>query len=67
MSRPLSDFATLSFNKLHKELGPKGLMVRGVSMDEDGLARVQPFLKKHPMDYTATPLGSRYPALCAPR
>jgi thiol:disulfide interchange protein len=41
-----------SFNKLHKELGPKGLVVLGVSMDEEGLARVQPFLKKHPMDYT---------------
>jgi thiol:disulfide interchange protein DsbD len=41
-----------SFNKLHKQLGPKGLVVLGVSMDEEGLARVQPFLKKHPMDYT---------------
>jgi thiol:disulfide interchange protein DsbD len=41
-----------SFNKLHRQLGPKGLVVLGVSMDEEGLARVQPFLKKHPMDYT---------------
>ncbi|HXB67730.1 MAG TPA: cytochrome c biogenesis protein CcdA [Candidatus Acidoferrales bacterium] len=41
-----------SFNKLHKELGLKGLVVLGVSMDEEGITRVQPFLKKHPMDYT---------------
>ncbi len=40
------------FNKLHKEYGDKGLAVVGVSMDEEGLARVQPFLKKHPMEYT---------------
>ena len=46
-----------SFNKLHKELGPKGLAVLGVSMDEEGAPRVQPFLKKHPMDYTVA-LGS---------
>ena len=46
-----------SFNKLHKELGPKGLVVLGVSMDEEGATRVGPFLKKHPMDYTVA-LGS---------
>jgi thiol:disulfide interchange protein DsbD len=41
-----------SFNKLHKELGGKGVLVVGVSMDEEGRERVEPFLKKHPMDYT---------------
>ena len=46
-----------SFNKLHKDLGAKGLVVLGVSMDEDGPARVPSFLKKHPMDYTVA-LGS---------
>jgi thiol:disulfide interchange protein DsbD len=46
-----------SFNKLHKELGARGLVVMGVAMDEEGAARVQPFLKKHAMDYTIA-LGS---------
>jgi thiol:disulfide interchange protein DsbD len=45
------------FNKLHRELGPKGVVVLGVSMDEEGAARVEPFLKKHPMDY-AVALGN---------
>jgi thiol-disulfide isomerase/thioredoxin len=35
------------FNKLHKD----GVSVVGIAMDEEGPARVQPFLKKHPMDY----------------
>ncbi len=46
-----------SFNKLHKELEAKGLVVVGVAMDEEGAALVQPFLKKHAMDYTVA-LGS---------
>jgi thiol:disulfide interchange protein len=41
-----------SFNKLHQEYSSKGVVVVGVSMDEEGLARVQPFLKKHHMEYT---------------
>jgi thiol-disulfide isomerase/thioredoxin len=41
-----------SFNKLHQQFGPKGVVVLGVSTDEEGAARVRPFLKKHPMDYT---------------
>jgi thiol:disulfide interchange protein DsbD len=45
------------FNKLHQQLGPKGVVVLGVSMDEEGADRVRPFLKKHPMDYTVA-LGS---------
>jgi thiol:disulfide interchange protein len=40
-----------SFNKLHNDFGAKGVSVVGISMDEEGLTRVQPFLKKHPMDY----------------
>ncbi|MBZ5584672.1 MAG: redoxin family protein, partial [Acidobacteriia bacterium] len=46
-----------SFNKLHREFGGKGVVVLGVSMDDEGKARVEPFLKKHPMDYTVA-LGS---------
>jgi thiol:disulfide interchange protein len=45
------------FNKLHRDLAPKGVVVVGVSMDDEGAARVAPFLKKHPMDYTVA-LGS---------
>jgi thiol:disulfide interchange protein DsbD len=40
-----------SFNKLHKEFAAKGVGVLGVAMDEEGAAKVLPFLKKHPMDY----------------
>jgi thiol:disulfide interchange protein DsbD len=40
-----------SFNKLHKDFAGQGIAVLGISMDEEGAARVQPFLKKHPMDY----------------
>ncbi len=39
------------FNKLHKDFSGKGVAVVGISMDEEGATRVQPFLKKHPMDY----------------
>jgi thiol:disulfide interchange protein DsbD len=46
-----------SFNKLHKELGARGLAVVGVAMDQEGAVLVQPFLKKHAMDYTVA-LGS---------
>jgi thiol:disulfide interchange protein DsbD len=45
------------FNKLNQQLGGKGVVVLGVSMDEDGAERVRPFLKKHPMDYLVA-LGS---------
>ena len=40
-----------SFNKLHKDFAAQGVAVMGIAMDEEGAARVQPFLKKHPMDY----------------
>jgi thiol:disulfide interchange protein DsbD len=45
------------FNKLNQQLGGKGLVVLGVSMDEEGAERVRPFLQKHPMDYLVA-LGS---------
>ena len=41
-----------SFNKLHNEFASKGVEVLGVSMDDEGKTRVDPFLKKHPMEYT---------------
>jgi len=46
-----------SFNKLHKEMGAKGLVVVGVATDEEQnpgerAALVRTFLKKHLMDYT---------------
>jgi thiol:disulfide interchange protein DsbD len=44
------------FNHLHRQFGPKGVVVLGVSMDEDGAASVEPFLKKHSMEY-AVALG----------
>jgi thiol:disulfide interchange protein len=40
-----------SFNKLHKDFASQGVSVVGISMDDEGPARVTPFLKKHPMDY----------------
>jgi thiol-disulfide isomerase/thioredoxin len=40
-----------SFNKLHKDFAARGVAVLGIAMDEEGLERVQPFLKKHPMEY----------------
>jgi thiol:disulfide interchange protein len=39
------------FNKLHHDLAAKGVAVLGVSMDEEGRERVDPFLKKHPIEY----------------
>jgi thiol:disulfide interchange protein DsbD len=45
------------FNRLHREFAPNGVVVLGVSMDEDGKETVEPFLKKHPMDYVVA-LGS---------
>jgi thiol:disulfide interchange protein len=39
------------FNKLHKDFAGQGVAVLGISMDDEGAERVQPFLKKHPMNY----------------
>jgi len=40
------------FNKIHQELGGKGVEVVGISMDEDGAESVKPFLKQMPVKYT---------------
>ena len=40
------------FNRMHDELGPKGVEVVGISMDEDGADSVKPFLAKTPIKYT---------------
>jgi thiol:disulfide interchange protein DsbD len=45
------------FNRIQKDLGPKGVQVVGISMDEDGADSVRPFLKQIPMQYTVG-LGS---------
>jgi thiol:disulfide interchange protein DsbD len=45
------------FNKIQNELGPKGVEVVGISMDEDGADSVKPFLRQLPMKYTVG-LGS---------
>ncbi len=53
-----------SFNRIHQELADKGVVVLGVSMDEDGAPLVKSFLKKHPMTYQVAlgneQVGSRY-------
>jgi thiol:disulfide interchange protein DsbD len=42
-----------TFNEIHRDLGPKGVVVLGVlSLDDDGTPKVPDFRKKHPMDYT---------------
>jgi len=45
------------FNKMHEELGAKGVEVVGISMDQEGADAVKPFLVKNPMKYTVG-LGS---------
>jgi thiol:disulfide interchange protein DsbD len=40
------------FNKIHQDLGSKGVQVVGISMDEDGADAVKAFLKDNPMKYT---------------
>ncbi len=49
-----------AFNKLHQELGPKGVAVLGIGMDEEGAERIKPFLAKHPMQY---PVGLGSPEM----
>jgi len=52
------------FNRLYRELSPKGLALVGVAMDDEGAAVVKPFLAKHPLDYPVAlgspDLGNRY-------
>jgi thiol:disulfide interchange protein DsbD len=45
------------FNRINDELGPKGVEVVGISMDQDGADAVKPFLQLNPMRYTVG-LGS---------
>lgn len=45
------------FNRMQVDLGPKGVEVVGISMDEDGADAVKAFLKDNPMKYTVG-LGS---------
>jgi thiol:disulfide interchange protein len=45
------------FNRMHDELGAKGVEVVGISMDEGGAEAVKPFLRNNPMRYTVG-LGS---------
>lgn len=40
------------FNQLKKDYEARGLEVIAISLDEEGAAKVKPFLKAHPMDYT---------------
>jgi thiol:disulfide interchange protein DsbD len=40
-----------SFNKLHQDFTNQGVQVLGIGMDEEGAARIKPFLAKHPMQY----------------
>jgi thiol-disulfide isomerase/thioredoxin len=40
------------FNKMAAELGPKGVEIVGISMDEEGAEPVKEFLKQNAMKYT---------------
>jgi thiol:disulfide interchange protein DsbD len=40
------------FNQLKKDFQSRGLEVIAISLDEEGAAKVKPFVKAHPMDYT---------------
>ncbi|MFY9608395.1 MAG: cytochrome c biogenesis protein CcdA [Blastocatellia bacterium] len=42
------------FNQLDKDYKARGFEVIAVSLDEEGAAKVKPFLKRHPMHYTQT-------------
>jgi thiol:disulfide interchange protein DsbD len=45
------------FNRVYHEFGLQGVVVLGVAMDDEGKQVVEPFLKKHPIDYPVA-LGS---------
>jgi thiol-disulfide isomerase/thioredoxin len=47
------------FNRMHDELGAKGVEIVGISMDDGGADAVKPFLAKNPMKYTVG-LGSGF-------
>ena len=42
------------FNQLDNDYRARGFEVIAVSLDEEGAAKVTPFLKQHPMNYTQT-------------
>jgi len=42
------------FNQLKKDYQPRGVEVLAISLDEEGAAKVKPFVKAHPMDYSVT-------------
>jgi thiol:disulfide interchange protein DsbD len=46
-----------TFNKVSRDFASQGVAVIGVAMDDEGAAIVQPFLQRHPIDYTVA-LGS---------
>jgi thiol-disulfide isomerase/thioredoxin len=46
-----------TFNKVHHDFASQGVVVIGVALDDEGAAKVRPFLRKHPIDYTVA-LGS---------
>jgi thiol-disulfide isomerase/thioredoxin len=39
-------------NELHRKYGPKGLVIVGISTDDEGATIVKPFMKEIPMEYT---------------
>jgi len=45
------------FNRVYHQLSPQGVLFLGVAMDDEGKPLVEPFLKKHPVDYPVA-LGS---------
>ena len=45
------------FNRVYHEFSPQGVVMLGVAMDDEGKPVVEPFLKKHPIDYPVA-LGS---------
>jgi thiol:disulfide interchange protein len=46
-----------TFNKVHRDFASQAVVLIGVAMDDEGAARVRPFLKTHPIAYTVA-LGS---------
>jgi thiol-disulfide isomerase/thioredoxin len=45
-------------NELHRKYSPKGLVIVGISTDEEGAAIVKPFMKDLPIEYTSYIKGS---------
>jgi thiol-disulfide isomerase/thioredoxin len=40
-------------NELHRKYSPKGLVILGISTDEEGASIVKPFMKEVPIEYRA--------------